>query len=88
MWFDALHSELQSVGEEDPSPQLRADIPTPILHCVLARRRVIDTADKYGITSNVFQPCSTEPEPVLPALDFRLNSARPSSKHKNLRLTS
>ena len=31
---------------------------------------MIDTADKHGITTGILQPFSTEPEPVLPALDF------------------
>ena len=31
---------------------------------------MIDTADKHGITTGLFQPFGTEPEPVLPALDF------------------
>ena len=69
-WFDALQLALGSADEGDLSAELRADIPTPILHCVDARRRVLAIADRHKITSTILKPFSTEPEPVLPALDF------------------
>ena len=69
-WFDALQLALSSADEGDLPVELRADIPTPILHCVDARRRVLAIADKHNITLTTFKPFSTEPEPVLPALDF------------------
>ena len=56
----------------DLSVELRADIPTPILHCILARRHVIALADEHNITSSKFQPNSNESEPVLPPLDFSM----------------
>ena len=69
-WFDALQLVLNSAGDGDLSADLCVDIPTPILHCVLARRRVLALADKHDITPSTFKPNSTEPEPVLPAFDF------------------
>ena len=69
-WFDAFHVALGSVGEGELPADLCVDIPLPILHCVLARRHVIQTADKFKITTSTFKPFSTEAEPVLPALDF------------------
>ena len=69
-WFDALQLALGSVDEGDLPAELRADIPTPLLHCVDARRRVLAIADKHNITTGLFKPFSPEPEPVLPALDF------------------
>ena len=69
-WFDALQLVLNLAGDGDLSADLCVDIPTPILHCVLARRRMLALADKHNITPSTFKPNSTEPEPVLPAFDF------------------
>ena len=62
-WFDALHAALRSVGEDDLPTDLRSDIPVPILHCILARRRLNEIASKNS-------PVSSSAEPALPALDF------------------
>ena len=69
-YFDVLQAALSSLDEGDLPADFCVDIPTPILHCVLARRRVIALADKHNITSSKFKPFSTELEPVLPPFDF------------------
>ena len=69
-WFDALKVALDSVGENVTPAELRADIPTPILHCILAREHVINVAAQHGIKSSKCKPFSDEPLPVLPLLDF------------------
>ena len=69
-WFDALKVALDAVDDGELPSALAAEIPPPILHCVLARRRVLGIAETHGITSSSFKPFSSEPLPVLPPLDF------------------
>ena len=79
-YFDVLKKELDSVGESEIPAGLRADIAPPVLHCILARRHVLETGNKHGIQSDKFKPFSNEREPLLPALDF----SAPQLKHQRL----